>query len=60
MLPVELSSPVKGLFSICLMVAAMDVLADEGRGALSFHSLCALASALCAVRAVFGILGIKM
>ena len=60
MLPAGLSISLKGLFSICLMVAAMDVLAGEGRAALSFHSMCALASTLCAIRAVIGVLGIKM
>ena len=60
MLPAELSGPLKGLFSICLMVAAMDVLAGDSQEALSFHSLCALASALCAVRGVISLLGFKI
>ena len=60
MLPTELSGPLKVLFSICLMVAAMDVLADDTHAALSFQSLCSLASALWAIRAVISVMGYKL
>jgi len=45
-----LAAAARGLFSICVAVAAMELLAGEGGAARSFRSLCALAATLCALR----------
>ena len=52
MLPEAITEPVRGLLSICVIVAALDSIAESNRSALSFRSLCALASAVCVCRAV--------
>ena len=54
MLPNAVGGPVWALFSICVAAAAMDVLVVDRRAALSFRSLCALASAVCAARVILG------
>jgi len=41
-----------GLFSICVLLAAMGLLAQDGRASLPFRSACALAGTLCALRMV--------
>lgn len=40
----------KGLFAICVTVAAIEQLAGQGGAARSIRSLCALAATLCALR----------
>ena len=50
MLPEAIREPVLGLFSICVAAAALEALVGEGRMALSFRSVCALAASVCAVR----------
>ena len=40
----------RGLFSICVAVAALEQLAGDGRTARPFRALCALAATLCALR----------
>ena len=52
MLPEYLSAPAMGLFSICLAVAAVELSVGEGRAALAFRSLCAVAMSVCAIRLV--------
>lgn len=46
----------RGLFGICVAVAAMEQLAGKGTSARTFRSLCALAAVLCAMRLAIGML----
>ncbi len=52
MLPEGIVEPVWALFCICVAAASMDVLVADRRAALSFRSLCALASSVCAARVI--------
>ncbi|MBQ6120455.1 MAG: hypothetical protein IJI59_01800 [Clostridia bacterium] len=45
-----LEEAAKGLFGICVTVAALEQLAGEGGPARTFRALCALAATLCALR----------
>ena len=45
-----LEEAARGLFSICVTVAALERLAGEGGAARAFRALCALAATLCALR----------
>jgi len=42
----------RGLFSICAIAAAMELLSRDERTALSFRSVCALATCVCVLRAI--------
>ncbi len=45
-----LAEAARGLFGICVAVAAMELLNGSGSAAKPFRSLCALAATLCALR----------
>ena len=47
----------RGLFSICVVAAAMGVLARDDRTALSFRAVCALGATVCALRAILRLIG---
>ena len=51
-----LAATAKGLFGICVTVAAMEQLAGESGSGRAFRSLCALAATLCALRMLAGFL----
>ena len=46
----------RGLFGICVAVAAMEQLTGKGASSRPFRSLCALAAMLCAMRLAVGLL----
>lgn len=50
----------RGLFAICAVAAAVDLLLGEARGALAFRSVCALAVATAAVRLLLRLLGARL
>ena len=50
-----LEEAAKGLFGICVTVAALEQLAGEGGPARTFRALCALAATLCALRMFAGL-----
>ena len=50
MLPEPLLAPVRALLCVCVAASAMETAFGDERTPASFHSLCALAVALCAVR----------
>ena len=52
MLPDTLGKPAVALFSVCVVAAAMETLAGEGRTAQSFRGICALAASVMALRAI--------
>ena len=52
MLPNALSGPVLALLSVCTASALLETLTRDERAALSYRALCALAVAVCALRAV--------
>jgi hypothetical protein len=45
-----LEEAARGLFSICVTVAALELLAGKDVSARAFRALCAVASTLCALR----------
>jgi len=45
-----LAEAAKGLFGICVTVAALELLAGEDGSARAFRAFCALAATLCALR----------
>ena len=51
-----LGEAARGLFGICVAVAAMEQLAGQGSMARPFRALCALAATLCALRVAVGLL----
>ena len=53
-MPTQISASLRGLFSVCAAVAALDYLVGEKRAAASYRSLCALALAVCAARTALG------
>ena len=46
----------RGLFGICVAVAAMEQLTGKGASSRPFRSLCAIAALLCAMRLAIGLL----
>ncbi|MBR1821322.1 MAG: hypothetical protein IJ769_06835 [Clostridia bacterium] len=58
MLADTLTEAALGLFSICAIAAATDMLIRDARAALTFRSICALAAAVSALRLVTRLLGL--
>ena len=53
----QLSQAARGLFAICAVAAALELLIGDGRSALTFRPVCALAVATGAVRLLLRLLG---
>lgn len=53
----EAMASARGLFCICVAVAALDQLAGDREAARPFRALCALAATLCAARLMARALG---
>ncbi len=51
------SQAARELLAVCVCVAAMDALVGEGRSALGFRSVCAMAAAVRALRLLTRLLG---
>ena len=51
-----LEEAAKGLFGICVTVAALEQLTGEDGSARAFRALCALAAAVCALRTALALL----
>ena len=52
MIPDAISEAAGGLFSVCAMVAAMELLIPDGRSTAAFRALCALAMAVRTLRLI--------
>ena len=51
-----LAEAARGLFGVCVAVAAMELLAGDGAAARPFRAVCALAATLCALRMIAGVI----